>query len=561
MSNPANVLGAAEFDGAYRQKVQDALDLLYGLIQKSQGAGAGATTFDELRVRKLTVVDTIDVVPQDKPPANALANLVTPWLTSQRGRPLVLRFEDQGDGGDKLEFRLQPYPLSTPTDVTGDYELAAYAAQRAEDAYERIGSIRFGHDGRIRTYAASELLVWDSSAVVAAFPPRYVSGLVIRYASASTVTVSAGKARDKADTADMTLSSQVTVSTSTANAALGYERKTLSGTHTFTNGTGTVTGSGSAYLTEFGTRPLTGTFSNSGPTVTGVGTSFLSAVAVNDLIGNSSNGYYRVVSIESDTSLTLVNTPSSLGGTDFTAGSTGNVIEQPVIETAGGRAHGLAVIYSNTSASVNYALTATETSVAAYASSKGAMNSSLDTARWRAVWLLSGGSGTTVALSTQRTTPYLSITGYTTSYRRIGWVRINSSGNLFAQYGADGGNVRWVNYESAFGDFQGTANASSTTTYQDCVLSSGAPPTALRVQIMLLQLSPNTVDYVMVRGRGLGSTGTRTRSVLAPSTSTESRMVFDTPCDGAQVIQHRSNASTTGDGTYIDLTAYEDTLE
>ncbi len=405
--------------------------------------------------------------------------------------------------------------------------------------------------------ATDRPLAFQDELGASGLPKRYVEGLVIRYASSTTITVSTGKARDKADGADMTLSSGATVSTGTANAALGYERKTLTGTATWTNLSASVTGSSTAFLTEFGTRALSvGTIGTGGvalSTITGTGTKFLSEVAVYDLIGNSSVGYAQVTAIASDTSLSI---RSNLTIANL---STGNVIEQPTIESAGGKRHSIYAIASNTALTLSASASGTETGVAAYATS--GLLSPTGTAVWRAVWLLSGGSGTTVALSTQRTTPYLSITGYTTSYRRIGWVLIDSSGNLVAQYGTDGCCRRWVNYETSFGDIQGVANASSTTTYQDVVLSNGAPPTAYRLQIMLLQVSPNTVDYVMVRGRGLGSTAARVRSVLAPTTSTESRMVFDTPCDGAQVIQHRSNTSTTGDGTYIDLTAYEDTLE
>lgn len=165
MSNPVSILGADLTGPGGRQTLQDALDVLYGLIQKAGGVGAGPSTFDELRVRKLTVTDTIDVVPQDKPPANGFANQIVPWLTGQRGRSFVMRYDDQNDGGDRLEWRYQPYPLTTATATTGDWELAAYSAQRdPAGGYRRVGSIRFGSDGSIRTYTASEVLVFDSSA-------------------------------------------------------------------------------------------------------------------------------------------------------------------------------------------------------------------------------------------------------------------------------------------------------------------------------------------------------------------------------------------------------------
>ena len=402
-------------------------------------------------------------------------------------------------------------------------------------------------------------------------PTRYVSGLVIRYASSTTFTVSAGKARDKADGADMTLSSQVTVDKTSANAALGYERKTLTGTHTLNFGAGTVVGSGSAYLTEFGTRALSaGTVTNAATALTGTGTKFLSEVAVNDLIGNNASGYYRVTAVASDTSLTLINYPSGAGGpstgVDF-SGATVNVIEQPVIESAAGKAHGVSIIFTNTDIYLGFTTaSATETGVAAYASSKSALDSTSYTCLWRAVWLLSGGSGTTVALSTQRTTPYLSITGYTTSYRRIGWVRIDSSGNVLPTYSTDGGGVRTVDYESNSSATEQSiaSNLALTTSWQTLLAGASVPPTSRRVILAVQLIDPNTVGYTILRGRNLGNAGASVANYRAcgPPTSTSTR-VFNTvlvPCDGAQAIEVGSNANT-GDGSYIAVLGYEDTLE
>lgn len=191
MTSPANVLGADFSSPGGRQILQDALDVLYGLITKANASGNGGSTFDELRVGKLTVTGTVDVLPPDKPPANGFANQVLPWLTSQRGRPQVMRYEDQGDGGDRLEWRWQPYPLSTATATTGDYELAAYSAQRdPAGGYRRIGSIRFGSDGSIRTYTASEVLVFDSSA--AASSPLTTKGDLYGHDGSADVRIAGG---------------------------------------------------------------------------------------------------------------------------------------------------------------------------------------------------------------------------------------------------------------------------------------------------------------------------------------------------------------------------------
>lgn len=562
MSNPVSILGGDPNTPQWRQQLQDALDTLYGLIQKAGGTAAGPTTFDELRVRMLTVLGTIDVVPEDKPPANVNSRLVTPWLTGQRGRGQVWRFEDQQDGGNLLEVRSQPYLIGTPTATAGDWEFRFYSAQRdPAGAYRSLGAIRFGSDGRIRTYDASEVLLFDSSLALTSstvpLPTRHVSGLVIRYASATTITVSAGKARDKADGANMTLAAQVTVDKASANAALGYERKTLTGTHTLNFGTGVVTGTGSAYLTEFGTRALSvGTVTNAATTLTGTSTKFLSEVAVNDLIGNTTSGYFRVASVESDTSLTLEGYPSAFGppctGVDF-SGAIVNVIEQPVIESAAGKAAGLVHLYTNTNILLRFATgSATETGVAAYASSKSVMDSSSYTCLWRAVWLLSGGSGTTVALSTQRTTPYLSITGYTTSYRRIGWVRVDSSGNLLYVKAEDAGPTRFV----AVTNTLVVTNAASTNTDTVAQANTVAPPTTTMLQATLQSEAPNSVQSVYAGAAGSGAD----LYVAAPSTSLGAFNTGMLNCDGAQRVYHGAPATTT-DGTYLYITGYWDVLE
>lgn len=572
MSNPASISGVDLTTPQGRQILQDALDTLYGLIQKAGGTAAGPTTFDELRVRMLTVLGTINVVPEDKPPANVNSRLVSPWLTGQRGRGEVWRFEDQHDGGDLLEVRSQPYLIGSPTATAGDWEFRFYSAQRdPAGAYRSLGAIRFGSDGRIRTYDASEVVNFDSTLVLttAPLPPRYVSGLVICTASAATFTVSAGKCRNKADTADLALAAAVTVTRTTAGAALGYERRQLTGTHTLNWGTGQVTGTGSAYLTDFGTRPVTGTISNTGVSVTGTGTRFLSEVAVNDMIGvDATTGYMRVVSIESDTALTLNTYPSAQGKTDF-SGSTVTLIEQPVIESAGGVAHGLGFILSNTSLYANHATaSATETGVAAYASAKSTLDNTSYTCLWRSVWLVSGGSGTTVVLSTQRTTPYVAgagtvtPSGYGTSYRRIGWVRVaGASYEFLPQRGSDTTAARWTYYNDDNGStyIRIVNNASATTPAVEVTAQAQAPPTSRRIYLLAQQYSPNTANPVYYGPRGAGS---QILYVWTTSTSGFASLVNPVDTDGAQYLTYTDGgAGATGDGTYFDVYGYEDTLE
>ncbi len=571
MSNPVSVTGADLTDRAGRQVLQDALDTLYGLIQASKGSGAAGTltTIEELRVKLLTVTGSIDVVPQDKPPANEATRQIVPWLTGQRGRGFVMRYDDQNDGGDLLEWRFQPYLIGSPTSTTGDWELRAYTAQRdPAGAFRSKGALVISEDGRLRLFDATEVEIFDSDdySATPAFPKRFVEGLVIRYATTSTITVSAGKARDKADGANMTLSSGVTVELGgTANSALTYERKALTGTASFTNASVDVEGTSTLFFTEFGVRAVTGaTGTSSGATLT-LSADVTSQYAVNDLIGNTTRGYFQIVAIPSATTVTLVTTP----GVAFSAESL-NVIEQPVIETAGGKRHPLARITANSgvaAAVLGVGFSGTETGVAVYATS-GA-NNPTGVAAWRAVWLLSGGSGTTVALSTQRTTPYLSITGYTTSYRRIGWVRVNSSGNLLSldYYDSGGAARRQAYYRGTNAPAIVVNNASSILSTATAVdFSASVPPTSSTVCAYLGSLSPNTVSTIVLICRGyLAGTyrpaDRRYAETQAPSTSTTGSQIGFVTTDGAQQAEHYAYAATTGDGTYVLTQGFEEDLE
>lgn len=429
----------------------------------------------------------------------------------------------------------------------------------------------------------------DSSGVVVdlegggGLPPRYVSGLVIRYASTSTVTVSPGKARNKANTADMALASQVTVSTTSAGV-LGYETKTLTGTASFTGGSPSVTGSGTKFLTEFAPsntrRALTGTISSSGGTVTGTGTKFLSEVHAGptyaggggvdgDLIGTAAKGFWQVVSVDSDTSLTI-----SLSGGASDPGFSSDapeVIECPQIGTAGGKRYQVERITSDTAlrAGVSSVVT-TETGVAVTATA-GAPNPDLVTPHWRSVWLVAGTAGTTVVLSTQRTAPLcvgsgtVSPANYDTSYRRIGWVMLDgSSGSghfLREGYGQDGGHQR----QTTLRDWQNfLSNVNAPNAGANYLGSCGAPPTARRLQLTLLMDQPNTPpQFVLVsrRNTALGVSFNYELGVSAPSSSTSAATSGMCACDGAQGLTYRATPADTGDGFYLIVNGYEDTLE
>lgn len=576
MSNPASISGVDLTTTQGRQILQDALDVLYGLIQKAGGTAAGPTTFDELRVRMLTVLGTINVVPEDKPPANVNSRLVTPWLTGQRGRGEVWRFEDQKDGGDLLEVRSQPYLIGTPTATAGDWEFRFTSAQRdPAGAYRSLGAIRFGSDGRLRTYDASEVLLFDSTLALTAanapLPKRYVEGLVIRYAGIASFTVTAGKARNKLDTADMTLAALTTVNLSTL-AINDLEAKVVSAANCAVSiGSAVITGTGTSFLTAFQSRVLTGTSQTvtASTTVTGTSTKYLSEVAVGDMYGNTTGGFSRVTAIASDTSMTVAVAITLVNGAAV------SVIEGSSVYLdglAGGASGTMSKITSNTSITCAVNFGSNKSSKDLYHGWGG------EVSQWLAVWLVSGSSGTGLVVSNQRTMPYVASgsaavtpTGYATSYRRIGWVRISSSGTVEAIDTVEGwGARRWFAWRTVpVGTGAGAAsNASSTNTPAIIEGSAAAPPTATLLMMLLATVDPNTVGTVRLQAGGTGNAGgvTVPDSALfiqatAPSTSTRNNVVGVVACNGAQQTEHWGVGFTSGDGTYTAVQAWQEDLE
>lgn len=229
------------------------------------------------------------------------------------------------------------------------------------------------------------------NAINAGAPRKWIDGCRPVYLTSTTVQIRSGKARDNADSALITKASDSTIDLA-ANGALGVERKQLTGTVAGSGGN-TITGTSTLFLSEFGTRPLTGTLVTGGgssTTVSGTETRFLEELRIGDLIGNSTDGFREVSSITSSTSLTVTSAVSITS-------SIATAIEYPTI--AGGSITNCHVtaIASNTS------LTAARTqgsysNQTAYAGERltgGSVTHHLY------LWV----SDTTAFASTQRTTP------------------------------------------------------------------------------------------------------------------------------------------------------------
>lgn len=329
----------------------------------------------------------------------------------------------------------------------------------------------------------------------------------------------------------------------------------MAGTVTITTADAAVAGTATTFFSSFGTRTGTGVFYlllGSSTTINGVGTKWLTELAVDDVIGNTTHGFARVTKVNSDTTATISS------AINFNSSGVVTIMEQPTIEVTGETARKVRNITSNTALVTEGANWATNrTGVTAFT---GTPCASL----WLYIWVLKGASGTTVALSTQRTTPLLSIAGYDQDYRRVGALRIASTGNLIPVTYNTGVGSRTALYQADLTfdgvDLQVVANASSTASPTDILCNVAAPPGARAIHLVLSSRSPNTVRTVYVHGLNCGDQFAHSRSVTAPSTSTRDDRTFLVPCTPCQILQHNVDAavSATGDGTYVEIIGYDE---
>lgn len=398
-------------------------------------------------------------------------------------------------------------------------------------------------------------------------PRRYLRGCAIDYASPTSILVSSGLCRDSTDTLDLALIADTTVSVSTLNAAGGLERKTLSGSVSLgSSGVigGTITGTGTAFLTEFAAddtpRPLSGTLSaaTSGfppfqvSTFTGSGTRFLSELAVNDMVGNAASGYFRVTAIHSDTSLT------ARPGASIAAGAAGAAVENVTFE-ANGIASRLDRISSNTSAQSSASYTHMPGPFTAYTGSKVSSG-------WYAVWVLAGATGTTAATSTQRTRPFGSISGHDARWRRVGWVRVGVAGDLTESYMSE--RTRRVFYTGQGSGELRALSGGTATSFSAVTLSSTVPPTSRLALVNVVTYrgmnSNGQLLFAAVRPRGSTvATGSALQLTWATSDSLSGAGTASSPleafCDPVQVIEYaRIDAGNAQPAIYVDVLGYED---
>lgn len=392
----------------------------------------------------------------------------------------------------------------------------------------------------------------------------FIAGLVPRQASATTVNVTPGTARDSADATDINLAAETTADITTGHAAgdglaqvNGLDEKGLdnlaAGSITCSQATTTITASADI-TSHLNLRAGAGTITTSGAAATGTNTEFLSELAVGDLIGNDSNGWARVTAVSSDTSATLA---AALPGGDIGAGAAYTIAENATVQP------------NNAAQDRIDTLSAAGTAIVVATSATHGAGSPLTLGvevadLWVAVWVISDGTTPATLLSTQRTTPLALPSGYT-AYRRIGWMRNNSSGTFWVLNYLGDGTARRAEYEEGQ-NFPGSEviAGGSSASWVNLSLQALCPPTAIRAVLMAeMGMSSAGENFVSLRERDVGAVSTtRNRAWKTASDGSYEDItgaVGECPCNGAQYVQYAVD-NATGAGAHVRIQGYVDQL-
>lgn len=433
-------------------------------------------------------------------------------------------------------------------EATGDWEVGLGTVTDAgTDTLSRDIVSRSSNADALVSFASNEKSVFVTiPGAKVGLPTRYIEGLRAEYASVTTVTVTPGSCRNVADDGDITLASDVTIDITAGNVANGLDEATLTGTVTTVTSSASVTGAGTAFLTEFGTRAATGTVSTTGTAATGTGTKFLREYAVGDLLGDAANGYSRVTAVASNTALTL---SAAIPGGDLSS-ATVNIIENPILEASNGEIRRVDTITSNT------ALTLTATITTGAAGTALAGSELADT--WYAIWMVAGGSGAAGLFSTQRTSLLSPPTGYTTSARRIGWTRNNASSSFFPFFQVDDTRHREIRYE-----IQNATNGNrvlssgSSTSWAPVDASGVVPPTSIVAYMHMTMSLPTGTAIGRFRARNIGDASTSRALAAGSEAAGRDDNTIRLFLDGAQFFDYNVTADND---LFLDTVSYFDSL-
>ena len=413
----------------------------------------------------------------------------------------------------------------------------------------------FGLASGTPTFAAANLTGTITSAKVGTgILTGYKSGFGLSFSSTTALLVGPntsgviGVCRDKTDAVTMTISGQqtITITNLNINGCDGFQPNV--GTAATNSTTPTVTGTSTTFTTTFGTRAMTGTIASSGGAVTGTSTKFLTEITLGDLIGTAAKGYFQVTAIASDTALTLVSTP----GSAF-SGQTPNCIENPTIKVASQTVQQVIAIASDTSLTIASNSSATQ-SGQAYQIGVVPTVTTMPAANniWLYVWVGTGGSGTAVWISTQRTTPFsTTTTGYNTNVRMIGPWLCNAGSLVTMTQSGQGNDLEYFIEADRASINDRLVSAGAATAWATLPANGVVPPGASAI-LVTIQGSGLANGIANVRRRGLGTANvTRGAYLIVNSASNNSSAAFWVGCDGVQAIDYANSSASLSTTIYV----------
>lgn len=378
----------------------------------------------------------------------------------------------------------------------------------------------------------------------------------MRVTGSQTLEVLPIGVRDDSDVENLSIASPATVSLANHGVVLGVDDYQIAGTVGVSIGSPQVAGVLTDFVNCFGRRnvgiggaAVSAVFSNVSTVVTAAsaGTTLwltgrpYETLKVGDLIGNPTTGWRKVVSVDSDVQVTVsaVFLASGTGGataienpTLYVADAIGTDATRGVIEIDSGN-----ILRCDSNFTVNNAGTALARA--------GRDPYRVALTRWYHLWLCKGTTGTSLFISTQRSTPYLKaafasgtppVSGYGDRFRRLGAVRLELDGagpgsrfTPFAESGARNRRERSWEWDApaVLAAFGGGAWAQTD-------LSLFVPPTATIVRVGLDLNAPTAARRLSVRASGHGDAAlSRPTCLIAPAAGRTSAEVVALT-DGAQ---------------------------
>ncbi len=175
---------------------------------------------------------------------------------------------------------------------------------------------------------------------------------------------------------------------------------------------------------------------------------------------------------------------------------------------------------------------------------------------WYAVHAIAGGGNAVASLlSLSATAPTLP--GTYAVFRRVGWVRNNSSSNFldFRQTGS--GKNRQIRYRVALTDTRVIAGGSATV-FADISLATYVPPGVTLVSLQVLFSTGTAANRVELRENGDTSGAVIFLRLGVSTAGVSATFILQMTCDGSRIVEYQvSNAS---DNTSMDVLGYQDEL-